>query len=746
MSAHPGRGIRPYHSPADGFKRVRAVRNGGIPDTIAGRSGDGSGDGSMENVLGVIMGVSLLSAYRLFRARRPGDKPLIVVVLILAGLAGAAMGFNEPIAGIVAAVGGLMVGLLPPYLAMAAQLARLRGEGRLSLWLERVAVLFQPGAIRRLHHRVARVLSLAREGRLPAVEAMRRLGEAEILVGAGAAPAIVEGIFRLHAQQGDWQGLRARFERVGMTEEVLSGLPFGALSLVARAFAETGDVASASRVVDHMAQSLSGNLPHARSPGESGELPDAYLDRARVWLLASLGADPSRFLLRGSALRPLFTRAEREAMVARARAVPTPGSWSPDAPRIESLWTDLGIQKRLPTFLTSFQAPAPASAVLAAVSAAVLLLVMASGSSMDAGHLLRSGACLADRVREGEWWRLFSSMFLHGGPVHLLVNAAFLIQVGNLAERLMGPWRFLAVYLVAGVSGALASVYLGQPIVMVGASGAISGIFGAGAVMVFANRGRLPRRWVNRNLGAFLLTFLANLFLGLALPMVSLSAHGGGFAAGIAATLLLLPARRLPGWLRRGGVLLTLVAWALAASWGVRGVAESWRRSVTDLVPLRTTVVRVVSRTEREDTAQATIAVAHPATWARITRTELPGSPPGWLGANGQLFRVEASCGVRWARTLAPGDVPIESADGVALLEYVREANRDRTDLVFREGPIGWALVQTNDPDGGTSITAHKAFAAGTVHLGYRFEPGSRDRELLEGMLEGTRLERCEPP
>lgn len=746
MPAHPGRGLRPYHSPVDGFKGVRAVRNGGIPDTIAGRSGDGSGDGAMENVLGVIMGVSLLAAYRLFRARRPGDKPLMAVVLVLAGLAGAAMGFNEPIAGIVAAIGGLVVGLLPPYLAMAAQLARLRGEGRLSLWLERVAVLFQPGAIRRLHYRIAHTLLLARDRRLDPAEAMRRLGEAESLVGPGAAPAVVEGIFRLHAQQGDWRGLRARFERVGMSDEVLFGLPFGALSLVARAFAETGDVSTASRIVDHMAKALAENLPHSRSPGESGELPDAYLDRARIALLASLGADPSRFLTRGSALRPLFTRADRDAMVARAGAVPTPGSWSPDAGRIESLWTVLGIQKRLPTFLTSFQAPAPASAVLAAVSAAILLLVMATGSSMDAGHLLRAGACLADRVREGEEWRLFSSMFLHGGPVHLLVNAAFLIQVGNLAERLMGSWRFLAVYLVAGLSGALAAVVLGQPVVMVGASGAISGIFGAGAVMVFVSRGRLPRRWVNRNLGAFLLTFLANLFLGLALPMVSLSAHGGGFVAGIVATLVLLPARRLPGWLRRVGVVLVLVGWALAASWGIRGVAESWRRSVTDLVPLRTTVVRVVSRTDRDDAAQATIAVAHPATWARITRNELPGSPPGWLGAKGQLFRVEASCGVRWVRSLASGDEPLDSVDGAALLETVREANRDRTDLVFREGPTGWALVETNDPDGGVSITAHKAFPAGAVHLGYRFEPGSRDRELMEGMLEGTRLERCDSP
>lgn len=702
----------------------------------------------MQQVVGVVMALSLLAAYRLLRARRPGDRPLIALALGMAALGAVHLVFDEPLSGIAAAVAGLIVGIVPPYLAMPAQLARLRGEGRLALWLERAAVVFQPGAVRRLHHRIAHVLHLARRGTIDPNEALRRLGAAESLAGAQSASPIVEAVFRLHADRADWQGLVGRVARVGVSDEVLSGLPFGALDLLVRALCETGDLEAASRVVDHMAAALADNRPHARSVGESGEVPDACLDRARVTLLAFLGADPSRFLGRGSALRPLFTPADRALLAERARATPPPGNWSPGTARIDSLWKALSVQKRLPIFLTGFQAPAPASALLAVVCGAVLVLVMATGSSMDATHLLRAGACLADRIREGETWRLFTAMFLHGGPVHLAVNAAFLILIGNLAERLMGPWRLLAVYLVAGLAGSAAVVWSGGALVMVGASGAISGIFGGGAVMVWANRSRLPARWVNRNLTAFGLTFVANLFLGLALPMVSLAAHGGGFVAGIVTTALLLPSRRLPVILRRVGVAVLAAGWILATVAGIQGVARTWDLSPAELVPIRVATVRVAGNSETGATTRATLLIGHPATWARIARTDLPGAPPGWLGGGGQLFRVEASCGRLLSTPGADGEVvPVPPGDADVLLAFVRQANEGRMEgLSMAAGPSGFVIVERSDPDGGVSVTAHRVFTAGMVHLGYRFEPGSRERELLPGMLERTRLEACESP
>lgn len=702
----------------------------------------------MQQVVGVVVALSLLAAYRLLRGGRPGDRPLIALSVGMAALGSVHLVFQEPLSGIAAAVAGLLVGIVPPYLAMPAQLARLRGEGRLALWLERAAVLFQPGAVRRLHHRIAHVLHLARRGVIDPNEAMRRLGAAESLAGVQSASPIVEAVFRLHADRSDWHGLVGRVARVGISDEVLAGLPFGALDLLVRACCETGDLETGSRVVDHMAAALAENRPHARSVGESGEFPDACLDRARLTLLAFLGADPSRFLGRGSALRPLFKPSDREMLVQRARAMPLPGNWSPGTGRIESLWNALTVQKRLPTFLTGFQAPAPASAALAVVCAAILVLLMVTGSSMDPTHLLRAGACLGDRIREGETWRLFTAMFLHGGPVHLAVNAAFLIQIGNLAERLMGPWRFLAVYLVAGLVGSVTVVGMGGTLVMVGASGAISGIFGAGAVMVWANRSRLPARWVNRNLTAFGLTFLANLALGLALPMVSLSAHGGGFAAGIVTTALLLPVRRLPVVLRRAGVVLLAMGWILVTVAGIQGVGRTWGLSPAELVPIRVATVRVPGNSDAGTPVQAILLVGHPATWARVSRTELPGAPPGWLGAGGQLYRVDASCGRLLSPTGGGGEAaPVPPGDAEALLAFVRRANEGNLEgLKLASGPPGFVLVERSDPDGGVSVTAHRVFTAGMVHLGYRFEPGSRDRELLPGMLERTRLERCETP
>ena len=80
-----------------------------------------------------------------------------------------------------------------------------------------------------------------------------------------------------------------------------------------------------------------------------------------------------------------------------------------------------------------------------------------------------------------EWMTIFTSMFLHGGVLHLLGNCWFLWVFGNNIEDKLGPGRYLLFYLVCGVSAAAAQVlaYPQGSIPMVGASGAISGVLGA---------------------------------------------------------------------------------------------------------------------------------------------------------------------------------------------------------------------------------------------------------------------------
>ena len=692
----------------------------------------------MENILGVITLISLMSALRMLRGGLPGDRPLIVLALVIMGLAGHSWYTGEPITGVLAVIVALVVGIIPPYLSMASQLARVRGQTRLSLWLETGAVILRPGAVRRLHFHVTYTVYLVQRGRLSISEGIERLAKAEPLLGDRGASTAVEGTFWLHAAKEDWGGLLDRFEGVAAKDSTaVTGLSFGALSLIVEAYAKTKREAPYGigpvQIVEHMHLAADGKVAHTRSIGESGELPDAYIGRASVFCLAYLGGDPSGLLGRRTALRPLFTKAElAQYSDAKGRTY--------DEEDIERLQAELAVQKALPSFLASFRAPTRASAGLAFMSGVILLAVMATGSSIDPSYLLRCGGCLADRVvNAGEWWRLFTSMFLHAGPVHFLVNALFLIQVGNLAERLMGPWRFLAVYLFSGVVGSVTAVALGQPAVMVGASGAISGIFGAGAVMVFASRRRMPLRWVRRNMSAFTFTFLANLFLGLAIPMVSLSAHGGGFVAGILLTAILVPLTRIPKVLRDIGKVAVVVLWIAAFALGISGVRQSFNMDLSKLIPVRQ--AHATLTLERGQTASVTIA--HPGTWAKISRKELPNSPPAWVGSQGQLFYIDAACGPMQVDIGDGQSLHVEPGDSETLMELLKAANAEADGIEFLGGPNGWVLANRPEPDGAVMVQARKVFETGMLQLGFRFEAGTNELQLLDTLLEQSALDEC---
>jgi membrane associated rhomboid family serine protease len=80
-----------------------------------------------------------------------------------------------------------------------------------------------------------------------------------------------------------------------------------------------------------------------------------------------------------------------------------------------------------------------------------------------------------------EWLNLFTSMFLHGGWLHLISNMWVLFVFGHNVEASMGSFRYLIFYLLAGAAAALLQVYVqaGSPNPMIGASGAIAGVLGA---------------------------------------------------------------------------------------------------------------------------------------------------------------------------------------------------------------------------------------------------------------------------
>jgi membrane associated rhomboid family serine protease len=174
----------------------------------------------------------------------------------------------------------------------------------------------------------------------------------------------------------------------------------------------------------------------------------------------------------------------------------------------------------------------PVTTVLLALVAVVFLADLATG------HLLIDlGADQRDLVLAGQWWRPLTSMFLHGGFVHVLLNAWALYQLGSLFEILLGSRSLLSVFLVTGLAGSCASLMWSNH-VSVGASGAIFGLMGALISFLFRRREMLTP-FAKSLLGQLVLWAGINVVFGLSTPQIDNAAHFGGCAAGLLLGLLL---------------------------------------------------------------------------------------------------------------------------------------------------------------------------------------------------------------
>jgi rhomboid protease GluP len=123
-----------------------------------------------------------------------------------------------------------------------------------------------------------------------------------------------------------------------------------------------------------------------------------------------------------------------------------------------------------------------ATSLLLDLNILVFLLMFFSGLNMlspNGQELLKWGANRRDETLTGDWWRLFTSMFVHGGIIHLFLNIMGLLIGSFMLERILGWKRFLALYLLAGLCGSIASIAWYPHMISVGASGAIFGLFGA---------------------------------------------------------------------------------------------------------------------------------------------------------------------------------------------------------------------------------------------------------------------------
>lgn len=174
------------------------------------------------------------------------------------------------------------------------------------------------------------------------------------------------------------------------------------------------------------------------------------------------------------------------------------------------------------------------------INAAVFLILSVSGNTEDMYFMLEHGAVYEPFVVQGhEFYRLFTSMFLHFGIDHLLNNMVLLGALGWNLEMEIGKVRFLAVYLVSGIGGNIFSLYYGvrtqEYAVSAGASGAVFGLMGALLYVVIANKGRLGRL---SGRGMMFMVALS-LYFGITSSGVDNLAHIGGLVCGFVLAFIL---------------------------------------------------------------------------------------------------------------------------------------------------------------------------------------------------------------
>ncbi|HEY9030890.1 MAG TPA: rhomboid family intramembrane serine protease [Kangiella sp.] len=172
----------------------------------------------------------------------------------------------------------------------------------------------------------------------------------------------------------------------------------------------------------------------------------------------------------------------------------------------------------------------------------VVFIIMAVSSlslmNFEGQLLINWGANFSPNIESGEWWRLITSIFLHGGAFHLLFNLYALYMIGIILEPEIKSIRYIILYLLFGIVASLVSLSWNHDAVSVGASGAIFGMFGLYLALLFTNS-------ISKELRAFAswVTGIAaiSLLLGVMNSSIDNGAHIGGLITGFILGFLISP-------------------------------------------------------------------------------------------------------------------------------------------------------------------------------------------------------------
>jgi rhomboid protease GluP len=224
-----------------------------------------------------------------------------------------------------------------------------------------------------------------------------------------------------------------------------------------------------------------------------------------------------------------------------------------------------GIMNSANSELTQSSAPSRAESLggsatvtlgIMALNVAMFVLMTITGVSFldpSVDSLIKWGANYGPLTLGGQWWRMFTSLFLHIGVIHLLCNMVVLASIGPFIETLAGSTAYLILYIVAGLGGGAASLAWHPWTVSAGASGAIFGLYGALLAFLLRHRNSIPPEvLVPLRKGAIVFVGY-NVLYGLFRPDVDLTAHFGGLITGFLVGLVLVEpssqdARSDRGW------------------------------------------------------------------------------------------------------------------------------------------------------------------------------------------------------
>lgn len=176
---------------------------------------------------------------------------------------------------------------------------------------------------------------------------------------------------------------------------------------------------------------------------------------------------------------------------------------------------------------------APCTVAIIAINVVVFIGLSFYGKTEDASFMLAHGAMyIPAMVMDGEYYRMFTSLFLHFGITHLGNNMLILFAMGWNLEEEMGKVKFVLIYLLSGLAGNVLSAFIdirsGEYAVSAGASGAIFGVIGALLYIAIRNKGRVGN--VTGRGIAFMI--ILSLYFGFTSSGVDNYAHIGGLLGG----------------------------------------------------------------------------------------------------------------------------------------------------------------------------------------------------------------------